>query len=758
VLAKAVLLAAIVFAIGATAPRKDQDANDGPVVIQAGAEWLPLDLMLDIEPGTALDFSAIAPWHAPAGKFGRVVAGAQGRMVFADRPNEPARFYGCNFCFSAQYLSHDEADRLATRLQRLGYNAVRFHHYERDLVERSQNDSTKLRAEARDQLDYLFAALKQRGIYMTTDLFVSRPVFAAEVWEGATGRIEMDDYKSAVLINDRAFENLKAFARELLGHDNPYTKTRWADDPALAWLSLVNEGNAGNRWSQLPDRLKDDWKRGWNRWLAQRYPTREALAAALGKIEAGQDPAAGSVALPQRLDDSPAGIQLSIFFAEIERRFFDRSRQFLRDDMKCQALLTNINAWTNPIQKQAVREAFDYVDDHFYVDHPQFLEQSWRLPSRCPNTSPVGQGAPGGRRCAFVRLLDRPFTCSEFNYSGPGRFRGVGGILTGALGAVQDWSVIWRFAYSHNRDGEFQPRPAGYFDLASDPLTQAADRAAICLFRRGDMSAAKHTVAIGMTTDDLLKTPKNTHTIPPSWDWLALVTRVGTVLAKNPTDLGAADLVLPLPWSALARGASGKILAVDPYDKDTGEAILSELRKRGWVGSNNPTDPKALRFQSETGELTVDGPADVLTLDTARTAGGYAPAGKKIETQAASIAIEDTDATVWVSSLDASPIASSGRLLITHLTDLQNTGVRYRDQARRVLLAWGGLPHLVRKGRATVTIHTKNAAQARVWGLATSGKRLDEVKCSATPDGLVIPLDVDAAGKARMLYEVAVGK
>jgi len=757
VIVKIAVLAAVVFALGARGA-KDEDANDGPVIIQAGAEWLPLDLELDIEQDSALDFSNLVPWHAPAGKLGRVIINAQGKMALADRPNEPVRFYGCNMCFGAQYLSREEADRLATRLQRLGYNAVRFHHYESGLVARTQGDSTTLKPDARDQLDYLFAALKQRGIYVTTDLFVSRPVFASEVWEGATGDVGMDNFKMAVLVNERAFENFKAFTRNLLGHVNPYTKMRWAEDATLAWLSLVNEGNAGNFLGRLSGRLKDDWTSAWNRWLAARYPTREALTRALGNLDAGQDATAGTVPLPARIDDSPAGIQLGLFLAETERSFFERTRKFLRDELRCQALLTNMNAWTNPVQYQAVRAGFDYVDDHFYVDHPQFLEQQWRLPSRCPNVSPTSQGAPGGRRCAFLRLFDRPFTCSEFNYSGPGRFRGVGGILTGALGAVQDWTIIWRFTYSHSRDSMFRPRPAGYFDLASDPLSQAADRASICLFRRGDMTAAKHSVAIGMMADDLLKAPKSARSTIPSWDWLALVTRVGTHLAKSPTDVaGGADLVLPLPWSALARADGGKILAVDPYARDAGDKIVAELRKRGWLGASNPTDVNAKRFQSETGELTVDGPADVLTLDTPRTAGGYAPAGKKIETKAVSIAIENTDATVWVSSVDNAPIAESRRLLVTHLTDLQNSGVRYRDQARRVLLAWGDLPHLVRSGRATVTIRMKNAAGARVFGLASSGKRLAEIKTSIADGALVIPLDIAAAGKARMLYEVELG-
>ena len=42
-----------------------------------------------------------------------------------------------------------------------------------------------------------------------------------------------------------------------------------------------------------------------------------------------------------------------------------------------------------PLANQAARAEYDYVDDHFYVDHPHFLEQDWRLPSRCPTVNGV---------------------------------------------------------------------------------------------------------------------------------------------------------------------------------------------------------------------------------------------------------------------------------------------------------------------------------------------------------------------------------
>ncbi len=721
--------------------------EDGPVTITAGRDWLPLDVTLDVEPGSALDFSSVIPREAPAGKHGRVIVNREGKFAFAARPEEAARFYGVNLCFSAHYLEKEVADRLADRLWRLGYNALRVHHYERDLVDRSVRDGVRLRADQLAKLDHLFAELKKRGLYVSTDLFVSRPVPAAVIYPGEKGDLGMDEYKMAVHVNERAFEDFKSFARALLGHVNPETGLRYADDPALAWLSLVNEDNPGNFISRLKGPLKDDWQRAWNEWLKKRYPDRRALIAALGQLPDDQSATKGNVPLQDVYSGRPATTVFNVFLAEVEQDFFRRVRTFLREELKCGALLTDMNAWTNPVQMQAVRAEFDYVDDHFYVDHPRFLERPWSLPSSCPNTSPVAGGAAGGRNCAFTRLFGKPFTITEFNYSSPGKFRGVGGILTGALGAVQDWDGVWRFAYSHNHDSVARPAALNYFDVSSDPLNQAAERASLCLFLRGDIQPAQHAVTIQASAAQLLKSPAHSRDKTPPWHGLAWLTKVGWNMdGDDPTLVGA--LRLPL--------FDGRI---DPLSGEAGASILGDLRKRGWLAAGNRTDAAKNRFQSENGEVTIDASEDILTLDTERTAGGFAPAGKRIETGSASIEILDTDATVWISSLDEHPIPLSRRLLVTHLTDLQNTGARYAGRVRKVLLSWGKLPHLVQAGRATVTVRVKRPSAAKVYGLSVSGKRQGEITgVKRGKDTLTIPLDIAANGEARMLYEVTVGE
>src|SRR5207248_8216744 len=120
--------------------------------------------------------------------------------------------------------------------------------------------------------------------------------------------------------------------------------------------------------------------------------------------------------------------------------------------------------------------------------------------------------------------------------------------------------------------------------------------------------------------------------------------------------------------------SSPGVETIDPYAVQDA-ALLTALRSRGILQPENPTDPVSKIFRSETGEVTIDGPNDRLILDTPRTAGGYARAGQKIDAPKGGVRIEiqGADATVWVSALDAEPIQQSQRLLVTHLTDLQNS-------------------------------------------------------------------------------------
>lgn len=720
-------------------------AYDEPVTIAAGEEWVPLKLDLDIEPGSALDFSGQGFLDAPAGKFGRIQASADGHFVYENDPQKkPRRFYGVNFCFSAQYLGHEQADQLAERVARLGYNAIRIHHYEGELCQQ-QKDSITFNPEKIDRLDYFLAACFKRGIYVTTDLFVSRPVPRSEIGQTGGGNVGMDEYKDLVPVHDKAFENWKNFSRNLLTHVNPYTKRSYADEPGLAWIALINEGNLGNFFGTLKN--VPEWNAAWNKWLVRRYAGREALAKEWGKeLKEVEDPVKGNVPMPSNVWDKNVRVRDAIaFLAWMEKDFFQRAAEFLRKELGVKALLTNMSCWTNHATDQAARSTFDYVDDHFYVDHPQFIEHPWRLPSKCDNNSPIAGGASGGRHCAFTRLAAKPFTITEYNYAAPGRFRGVGGILTGALGALQDWGGMWRFGYSHNRENLFNAGAMNYFDMVTDPLGQAAERASMCLFLRGDIQPARELYVVQLNTEKISRQPQ----IPglaPAWHWMAWIAQVATKCTTDEAE--------PPGAVTFQRGnaRAEKLADVDPYNADAA-TLLKKLPQ------GNVSDPAKNVFCSMNGEVTINAQKDTLLLDTERTAGGYAPAGQKIVTRhGVEIAVQGSDATVWASSLDNKPIVESKHLLVTHLTDCQNTGIKYAEKSRKTLLAWGGMPHLIRAGKAEIRVKLKDPSALKVYALATNGKRLCSVPAKA--DGGAIVFTADVAGAANnqtavMCYEIA---
>ena len=86
---------------------------------------------------------------------------------------------------------------------------------------------------------------------------------------------------------------------------------------------------------------------------------------------------------------------------------------------------------------------------------------------------------------------------------------------------------------------------------------------------------------------------------------------------------------------------------------------------------------------------------------------------------------------------------------------MQNSGIRYAQQSRKTLLAWGGLPHLVRNGKAEIRLAVKQAEAYKVYVLSTSGQRLALVPSRVVKGRLAFTAAVDTnPGTASLLYEI----
>jgi len=297
----------------------------------------------------------------------------------------------------------------------------------------------------------------------------------------------------------------------------------------------------------------------------------------------------------------------------------------------------------------------------------------------------------------------------------------------------------------------FEPnRPSGYFDIVADPLNLAAERAIICLFLRGDMSEAPRTVALSMDTNYIYEDDAHTGLLVPPWSGYNIIAKVGTYL-------GSKDQPVPADASFGFSETSPRTanhISDTPYTADAGEQLNALFKQKGWLPKNNITDVTTKTFQSTNNQFVVDATRDTMVLNTPRTAGGFAPANQRIVTDAAVIDILDTDATVWVSSLTNDPIRTSKRLLVTHLTDLQNTDMVFNERARQTVLKWGRTPHLVRNGRANLNIKLVNPTTARAYRLDLGGKRLAEVTLKKSAEDIQLPLAIKSPDGAQMIYEI----
>jgi hypothetical protein len=193
-----------------------------------------------------------------------------------ERNGERYRLFGTNLTFDECVLPHEDADVLAARLAKVGFNAVRFHLCDsffdwpriKYLIDYSDNNSGKFVEENLDRYFYMIDALKRNGIYVDVNLLTARrfppgdsgdpdaplplaPITDGEIW--TTDSMHHD--KVIGFFYDPVFEAEQRFAEELLTRPNPYTGLTLAEDPAVGIVELVNESGLVHYW--MSGRLDD---------------------------------------------------------------------------------------------------------------------------------------------------------------------------------------------------------------------------------------------------------------------------------------------------------------------------------------------------------------------------------------------------------------------------------------------------------------------------------------------------------------------
>jgi len=258
-------------------------------------------LLLSSKKGEAKLFPFYLPWDdseetvvsisgkldRPAGNLGYVSAGEDGHLYVGGKR---VRLLGVNICGGAAFPTKDEAGKIAARLAKFGINIVRFHHMDAswemfNIFNKTFGDTRHLNPEALDRLDYFISKLKDNGIYVDLNLLVSRGFASAD---GLPAEIDVMDWKDKQVLGffmKSVGELEKEYARQLLTHRNSYTGLTYAEDPAVAFVEIVNEQGLIQGWlggvvDGLPGAFKDGLGAKWNEYLNLKYTSDQRLAEA----------------------------------------------------------------------------------------------------------------------------------------------------------------------------------------------------------------------------------------------------------------------------------------------------------------------------------------------------------------------------------------------------------------------------------------------------------------------------------------------
>lgn len=688
-------------------------AAAGLCVAREGEGWVRMDHRKEIVPGSALDFSGFGLLDAPAGKHGWLVT-RDGETRFERQPDGPApRFCGVNFCGTMNYPeSAEEAERFVGRLAALGYNALRLHHHD-NLFAHYRDGRLEIDAENADRLDRLVAACIRRGIYITTDLYVSRRVAWSDVGEDQPGNVPVKIWQ---MVTERGWKDWCDYARLFMGHRNPYTGRTYAEEPAMPLVCIQNE-TAFSDFRAFPEQAAL-WK--------------EFLSAARER-EPNAFPGYSPDELPPNglWWNADAGTAVkSAYWAFVQRRFVGRAKRFLREELGVKALLTGDNFGPTPAFVQEMRsDTYDYADAHLYATGwwEWLGKDSYALPMRLKNLNPLQNRNTEPESYAFARIWGQPFCVTEWDFVGPDPHRSMGGLVFGSVAAVQGWTGIWRFAYDHGRanfaDNIGQPE---LYNLARDPLKLASDRVTVMLYLRGDLPEAREAVALDYGPEALDPTLTRTFLSSPGWlrSGVALAYRVGDSVRGRHVPPGARTLDASV--ATAGREPPFKVRAPDGLAID---------RIRGTFAVNTP-----------------------------RTQGVYTPGADAFDVGKTRIRT-DGAATVFVTSLDGRPIPKSSRLLVAHLTDALGKGATYMEDAGHVLISYGVNetdasgrkvhPVILKEGTGEIALPLAAGASAyAAYALESDGRRAAAVPLKAAGGRTVLPMSVRQDFGGCLQYEI----
>jgi hypothetical protein len=364
-------------------------------------------------------------------------------------------------------------------------------------------------------------------------------------------------------------------------------------------------------------------------------------------VPSGQSVEKGDVEIPASTWCEAARRDARKFMADTEEGFIRELMSFLKQDLGVRVPITASQITYHGAE--IVADTCDYADIHAYWQHPHFPGRPWD-PSNWTIRNTAMEEAPEADSLlsrAPWRLLDRPFTISEWNIPDPNDYAASTVPFAAMVAALQDWDGVFFFDYYSNAEGWDTDRMRGYFSFNGQPVKLALLSACANLYRRGDLKPLP-AVASG-TLQEMVPAMRG------------LDHRIG-IDPKSATRVS-----LPAP--------EGKRLA--------------------------SPDGSALWDASDRGKAHV-----LINTPNSRAVWGLI-AGQKFSLGGVELALGATDhnyAALVFTSLDGKPLETASRILLTAVGSAENEGMKWNETRTSIANNWGKGPTLVNGISANVML------------------------------------------------------
>lgn len=701
--------------------------------IRPGAEWRALSR----EPrnrriaGSALDLNRFRE-DVPCGTFGRVVVNENGNFAFEKRPEQPVRFF-TNTVMVGYLTRHEEIEEYVDELCKNGYNMLRLHYLDLTLSRHAKESAVPAPAWL-DAFDYLVSRCKARGIYLNLDCMTSTNGYApGEVW----GRKNLVTCKSRIYFEPEIRAQWIRGVRTLLTRVNPYTGTRLAEDPVLAMAVGYNEQEFGFLRPQSTQALP-----AWRAFLKRRYGTIDALRRAWGK-RAEKIRAWEEIPLYKAELSSFNDADFAEFVLENEREIMRFYRKEL-DKMGFRGPLSGFNLLGTK-QSLLLRREFDYVSKNSYET---LMSNYFNPGSILSQDSSISSLAKLFRTTVGTRLAGKPFFVTEYGIPFWNRYRYEVAFTMGAFAAFQRYDGVAAFGDSYARRKISIIQPVRIFQ---DPIGVAAEFLTFFLYMRGDVSPARGCVILDLPAATIMEDGRN-RSLAQEDTVLGLMTRLECFVSspgKRPPRPG-----LRIPARRGDRTGVSQLHATTLEDGGRERDPAGILRANRLLPPGNCSDGRTV-FESDTGELYLDGSRRFMSVNTPRFQGVCAEAGTTADLRDLSILKMSRRGNLSLVSLDSEKsLRETGRMVLVCATNVLNSGMTFDSPEMRMMLKRGTAPALLETGVFRIRIRNVHAANLRLIPLDLSGARGTPVEpVAVTAEWAEFEFDTAKCGPA-LFFEI----